>query len=62
MRIAGKPALAGVVPEIAVLPVEHFVARLVQVVAEQAHERLGRGERLARGQRLLVAGDLQLVP
>ena len=55
-----KPRLAGVIPEIAVLPIEHFVAGLVQIVAEQADERLRRGDRLAGRQRLLVAGDLQL--
>ena len=55
-----KPRLAGVVPKIAILPVEHFVAGLVEIVAEQADERLGRRDRFAGRERLLVAGDFQL--
>ncbi len=56
----GKPRLSGVIPKIAVLPVENLVAGLVQIAVKEADERLRRDDRLAGGEHLLVAGDLQL--
>ena len=37
----GEPFVAGVVPKIAILPIEHFVARVVEIVVEQTDEGLG---------------------
>ncbi len=58
----GEPALllAGVIPQVAVLPVEALVAGVVEVVAIQADEGLRGGDGRAGGEGLLVAEQLKL--
>src|ERR1017187_4172950 len=56
----GEPANPRVVPKIAILPVQTFVAGIVQIVPKQTCKSLGRHDRAAGAQGLTVSGDLEV--
>src|ERR1700730_8128587 len=55
-----KPASPRVIPEIPILPVQAFVAGIIQIVPEQSGKGLRCGNRAARNQDLMMLPDLEM--